>query len=187
MRESSRDHEWERVKARMKAQGKGTATGKGAGGGAGAKPRSPWDHVRKVEPVIEGERWVVSPSSPAFEVSSEGRVRRRDREQGSLHKKHVHGGLDQGGRPRVGLSVNGQVRLVHISTLVAEAFIGERPRAAFVIYLDNDRANVRASNLAYGWRGMRLVVVEGGKKMIRGEDGGLTPLEEPGEEAEPQP
>jgi NUMOD4 motif/HNH endonuclease len=89
-----------------------------------------------------------------YEVSSHGRVRsipRRGTRAGAIRKlgrHHKHGYLDLNlRRPGAGTSRH----LVHV--LVAEAFLGARPRGQVVRHLNDDPADNNAWNLAWGTQG----------------------------------
>ena len=92
-----------------------------------------------------------------YEVSSHGRVRSVDRVvtrsdgqvrrfKGKVRSTPL---LQQTGYPFVNLCIQGkcQVRTVH--SLVAEAFIGTRPKGMEVCHNDGDPANNRLDNLRY--------------------------------------
>ena len=85
----------------------------------------------------------------SYEVSSLGRVRSipRERTSGGVLKPWVNanGYL----YVKIG-STAANRRGVTVHTLVAEAFLGPRPKGLETMHLDDDRANPRASNLAYG-------------------------------------
>lgn len=90
------------------------------------------------------ERWVDCTRSPLYEVSDQGRVRRKD--TGRLlmpahnHKQNRQGYL------KVSLGRRCQV---YVHQLVAEAFIGPRPPGHDVDHISHDRLDNSAANLRY--------------------------------------
>lgn len=87
------------------------------------------------------ERWRPVPSFPAYEVSDEGNVRRN----GRALKRH------QGKNDYwyVQLWNNGVAKYRTVHGIVAEAFLGPRPKDAHVSHLDGTKDNAWAGNLAY--------------------------------------
>jgi hypothetical protein len=102
-----------------------------------------------------GEIWRNVPSAPGILVSSEGRVM-----VSPYRASMPHGGeRPYGGMPHFGvwnktdrrfiIRVRGKTYKVH--RLIAEAFQGEPPSEdAVVMHLDENSANNRACNLAWG-------------------------------------
>jgi hypothetical protein len=92
--------------------------------------------------IIRMARWKQIPSFPDYDVSDCGMVKRGN--------KLLKQSENAKGYPRVQLSRNGKnwSRVVH--SLVAEAFIGERPAGLQIRHLDGDKSNNDVSNLAYG-------------------------------------
>lgn len=102
-----------------------------------------------------GEIWRTVPSAPAVLASSEGRVMH------APHRGSMPNGGDRhyGGQPTFGVwnKQDGRFNLVvqgktlKIARLVAEAFHGPAPfEGAVVMHLDENAANNRAENLAWG-------------------------------------
>lgn len=84
------------------------------------------------------EIWKPIPSSPRYEVSNLGRVRNGPR---ILHVRS-----NGKGYMRTEL---GAKRSVYIHAIVAETFLGPRPKGAEVDHIDFNRANNAATNLQY--------------------------------------
>lgn len=105
--------------------------------------------------MMTGEEWRVVPSVPALMVCSDGRVMTTPYES-----KMPHGGTRwYGGAPHWGVWNKQDARFIiilkgktyKIARLVAEAFHGAPPfDGAVVMHLDENAANNRASNLAWG-------------------------------------
>ncbi len=96
------------------------------------------------------EVWRVIPSFPDYEASSNGRIRRKTKPNGS------GGGTSHPGKilklvPARGWKlVNlGGVCTKKVSILVAETFLGKRKKDYDVHHLDRDKTNDYASNLVY--------------------------------------
>jgi len=106
-----------------------------------------------------GEVWRTVPSQPQFLVSSEGRIM-----VAPYQAKMPKGGMRQyGGQPHFGVwnKQDGRFVIVHkgktykVHQLVCEAFNGERPAdpensITVCMHLDENAANNRAENLAWG-------------------------------------
>lgn len=86
------------------------------------------------------EEWRQVDNLP-YEVSSEGRVRRR----GRVLRPRVH----SNGYLRVCLSVNGEHSDQYIHRLVAKAFLGEPDAGMHADHINGDRADNRLSNLRW--------------------------------------
>lgn len=86
-----------------------------------------------------------------YEVSSDGRVRRATKGQGTVQwqeiKRHTQ---TSNGYPNVRLRKNGKTHTVSVHTLVASAFLGPRPDGLQIRHLDGDRMNASSVNLCYG-------------------------------------
>lgn len=104
---------------------------------------------------MSGEVWRIVPSKPQFMASSEGRI---------MVVPHLaplpNGGVRQyGGQPHFGVwsKKDGRFIVVHnkrtykVANLVCEAFHGPKPLPeAVCMHLDENAANNRPSNLAWG-------------------------------------
>ena len=103
----------------------------------------------KAVEIEDDEKWHGVINSPAFEVSSYGRIRvsgSREIKQPTLAKSgYLVVNLYQYRRS--------DVRNVH--SLVAEAFISPRPKGHMVVHLDGHRRNNRWDNLSYVSLGQR--------------------------------
>ena len=106
------------------------------------------------------EIWKPVVGSPAYEVSTLGRVRslpQRRRQMSrwgtyywhSTKGKLLKPGIASNGYPTVAIG-RGNTRTVH--SLVAEAFIGPYPEGCEVRHKDGDRENPKLDNLEYGSR-----------------------------------
>ncbi|RDW14414.1 hypothetical protein DIE28_02605 [Paracoccus thiocyanatus] len=109
---------------------------------------------RAVAPPNGAEVWREVSGFPAYDVSNMGRVRSWLRR--GVGSQRI---IDRRREPRILRGENGlEVRLCdldgglhsrRIHLLVLEAFIGPAPRGASAIWLDGDRRNNAASNLAW--------------------------------------
>ncbi|MBM6630330.1 HNH endonuclease [Mammaliicoccus vitulinus] len=103
------------------------------------------------------EEWRAIPEFEGFyEVSNLGRVKSLDRKviYSNGRVEHYKGRIlkltiGTNGRPVVGLSKNGKVYNKYSYSLVALAFIGERPEGYHVVHLDGDLTNNRLSNIRF--------------------------------------
>ena len=77
-----------------------------------------------------------------YEASTEGRIRRIGRAR-PMRQSAVHGYL------KVSLTIDGGELTRTVHTLVARAFLGERPLGMQVDHLDCNKRNNRPSNLQY--------------------------------------
>jgi hypothetical protein len=109
----------------------------------------------------------------AYEVSSLGRVRSLPREViRNDHKLTINGKIralkiDEHGRPCVSLWVNGQERTRKVCQLVAESFIGPRPKGLVVCHNDGNPANNIPDNLRWDTlRSNRLDDIKHGKNSM---------------------
>lgn len=89
----------------------------------------------------EQEQWVPIPSAPKYEVSDCGRVR------GSLGVRVPKRSKDGYLRIHLGNRPNRVTRTIH--SLVAEAFLGPRPRGWCIAHKNNRRDDNRLCNLQY--------------------------------------
>ena len=91
-----------------------------------------------------------------YEVSSHGRVRSLDRtvtySDGRVRRykgKVLRATLSSGGYPCLSLYSQGKEKRRYVHSLVAEAFIGTRPKGMEVCHNDGDPANNHLDNLRY--------------------------------------
>lgn len=111
-----------------------------------------------------GEVWREVPSLPALMASNEGRIMVKP-----YQAPMPHGGLrSYGGEPRFGVWNKQDERFIvvykgrsyKVAHLVCEAFHGARPlidgRPAVCMHLDENAANNRADNLAWGTQRQNL-------------------------------
>lgn len=108
-----------------------------------------------------GEVWKVVPSKPQFLASSEGRIM-----VAPYFAEMPRGGKRQyGGEPHFGVwnKLDGRFVVYHkgrtykVHQLVCEAFNGAKPfEKAVVMHLDENAANNRPSNLAWGTQAENL-------------------------------
>lgn len=87
-----------------------------------------------------------------YEVSSDGRVYSLSGWRGQPRRELVQS-LNSHGYPRVSVMRGGKKTSLLVHSLVANAFLLERPSSAHEVrHLDGDRTNNVASNLAWGTR-----------------------------------
>ncbi len=94
----------------------------------------------------EDEEWRTIPSAPEYAISNVGRVMRQKGKIGATVGKILKISISKKGYPTIRLSAVG-TRLLH--SLVAEAFIGERPPGLCVNHKDGIKTNCTVSNLEY--------------------------------------
>jgi len=109
----------------------------------------------------ETEIWIKSPTLPAYEVSSFGRLRCIPREG-----RMPHGGFRVygGGPPILGVWVKSEGRYIlpyqgktyKVAPLICEAFNGPRPDGHVCMHLDENSRNNRPDNLAWGTQKQNL-------------------------------
>lgn len=87
------------------------------------------------------EEWRQVVGFPLHMISNEGRV------FSWFSERYLRPGIGKNGYLRLNLGF-GKTRNVH--ALVAEAFIGPRPKGHVVRHRDGDRSNPRLDNLEYG-------------------------------------
>ena len=87
-----------------------------------------------------------------YEVSADGRVRGLPRHchVRSIPGKELTRHVNRGGYEYVRLCAEGKCKYRTVHSLVAEAFIGERPEGAVCRHLDGNRVNNTPENLAWG-------------------------------------
>ena len=109
------------------------------------------------------EIWKDVPGCKGYQVSSLGRVRTLDRMVvGSDGREELHHGKilkPQRMKNRyleVYVCVDGRRKHRTVHSLVAEAFLGERPDGTDVMHLNGDRSDNRVENLTYGPRAENL-------------------------------
>jgi hypothetical protein len=100
---------------------------------------------------LQNEEWRAIPNFEGYyEASSLGNIRniaaRRRTSVGHILKSHVNPCV---GRRAVRLKVNGKGKTYSVHGLVAEAFLGPRPKGLDVNHIDGNALNNRASNLEY--------------------------------------
>lgn len=109
------------------------------------------------------EVWRDIKDAPGYQVSDQGSVRTLDRNVlGKDGRIELHPGkclkpqLLKNGYLEVYVCVDGKRRHRTIHNLVAEAFLGERPKGYDVMHRNGVRTDNRAENLAYGTRSENL-------------------------------
>lgn len=94
--------------------------------------------------LADSERWI-----PCFEgsyaVDDEGNLISFKRRK----KRYLIGGIDKDGYRKAILCNKGDRTCVRISSVVALAFIGQRPEGMVVRHLDGDKLNNRPKNIEY--------------------------------------
>lgn len=109
------------------------------------------------------EEWRDIRGAPGYQVSDEGRVRTLDRYVlGRDGRSELHSGRVlkpqrmKNGYLEVYISLGGKRTHRTIHSLVAEAFLGERPKGFDVMHHNGCREDNRVSNLSYGSRSHNL-------------------------------
>jgi hypothetical protein len=98
--------------------------------------------VEQWRPVVGFEGW--------YEVSTFGNVKRVRAGQGVARLgMPLRPGLDSWGYPQVCLNREGKKRMCLVHHLVADAFIGPRPKRIEVNHIDGDKLNAKPENLEY--------------------------------------
>ena len=98
-----------------------------------------------------------------YQVSNLGRVKSMDKEVDNgrgcyLKKGKILKQINNGaGRKQVFLYKDGKATNQHVYILVAESFIGERPKGYDVCHLDGDCTNNKLSNLRYDTRSQNQI------------------------------
>ena len=121
--------------------------------------------------VLENEEWRPCADHPGLEVSSLGRVRswRSSKSKKSGEPQLLRGSIDGNGYPRVSVGRwNGGIHHRPIHVLVATAFCVRLPGHAVVRHLNDDRADSRATNLAWGSRADNTADAIANGRIIRG-------------------
>jgi len=104
----------------------------------------------------DGEVWVdIDEHKGRYQVSSEGKVQSLPRITISVNgqAKEYKGGIlkqtIQNGEPKVSIHGKGKGVSRKVSRLVAQAFRGADEKGGYILHLDNDKTNNRASNIWY--------------------------------------
>jgi hypothetical protein len=84
-----------------------------------------------------------------YEVSNLSRVRRAQAGPGTRKNHVLKQSIASMGYPVVTFCVNGKRKIVYVHSLVAEAFIGERPEGYMVNHKDGIKTNNLPENLEY--------------------------------------
>ncbi len=116
-----------------------------------------------------GETWVKVAGFPAYEVSDLGRVRSFNKTGGTPYpecrartaKVMKLSLCSTSGYMRVTLCLAGRREKIRVHKLVADAFLGPRPRGLEVCHRDGNASNNRLSNLRYATH------KENGEDMVR--------------------
>lgn len=97
------------------------------------------------------ERWRdIDYYGGKYQVSTLGRVRRAGKGRNSHLWYLLESFIDDHGRAKVSLRINGRCKQHTVSTLVAYAFLGSRPPDTDVCHDDGDATRNTLSNLYYG-------------------------------------
>lgn len=92
------------------------------------------------------ELWKQIPKFPDYEASNQGNIRRTD--SGRFLSYYQ----DERGHRSVTIRKDGKTYSAKISNLVAEAFIGKKPKGKNVYHINKDRSDNRVENLMYDTR-----------------------------------
>jgi hypothetical protein len=95
------------------------------------------------EPRVDTGEWRPIPGVPQYMVSDLGQIRHVDSRRIRKPRPSYRG------YALMSYRINGAYTCESVHTMVAEAFLGPKPRGAFCCFLDGDKTNIRASNLAY--------------------------------------
>lgn len=95
---------------------------------------------------MTAELWQPIDGFLEYEVSTEGRVRRNGRIKALIT---FQGAGNRRPWARVVLSVEGERHYRAVHVLVANAFLGERPKGQTVHFRNNDTTDCRVDNLYY--------------------------------------
>ena len=94
--------------------------------------------------------WVAIPSvDGVYEVTADGRVRRALGGRGTKRGRELSTHLNPRGYVVAKLSIDGKQRTRTVHSLVAETFVGPRPRGYEINHIDGDKANNHVANLEY--------------------------------------
>lgn len=88
--------------------------------------------------------WKLAPSTLRYEASSDGQIRMVGR---ATARKPFP---SRTGYRQVGMCINGKIYCKTVHSLVAEAFLGPRPKGLQTRHIDGRKENNRADNLSYG-------------------------------------
>jgi len=118
---------------------------------------------------MQKEIWLPSPTYPAFEASSEGRVKVVPYEGIMPHGgKRIYGGIPSFGvwEPTQGRFIKPfQGKTYKIARIVCDAFNGPPPDGSVCMHLDENSKNNRPENLAWGTQKENLNAVGFASKM----------------------
>ena len=92
------------------------------------------------------ERWAIIKGFPNYAISNRGRVRNLNTGRLLKHQKKSERG---GGYAFVTPSRDGHKKNMMVHTLVALAFLGDRPNGKVIHHKDGNRMNPDARNLEY--------------------------------------
>lgn len=110
------------------------------------------------------EKWI-----PGFEgsyaVDSDGNLISYKRNR----RTFLIGGIDKDGYRKAILCMDGKRRYLRVASLIAAAFIGERPQGMVVRHIDGNLLNNRPENLAYSTQKENIADKELHGTMLRGE------------------
>lgn len=107
----------------------------------------------------DSEIWRDIPGYRDFQISNHGRVR-------NVFSHNILGCGLHNGRIRVNLYQRGQVNLIHVHRLVAEAFLPDFDKRKTVLHKDRDRTNNHYTNLYMGDRVHTLLPKDVGVQVI---------------------
>ncbi|WP_368882290.1 HNH endonuclease [Shewanella algae] len=102
------------------------------------------NYARRLAELGDSERWIPG-FEGAYAVDSDGNLISFKRGK----KRFLIGGLDKDGYRKAILCNQGNRTCIRISSVIALAFIGDRPEGMVVRHLDGNKLNNRPENLEY--------------------------------------
>jgi hypothetical protein len=99
--------------------------------------------ARELSQTAGNEEWRTIPEWPAYETSSDGRIRHEDR------RRQLKAHCNHGGYPMVSLYRDGKGTTTAVHRIVAMTFLGERPTGYTINHKDGNKLNNSVENLEF--------------------------------------